>query len=130
MSNKLKSIGFKPSKVDECIFYRGNYLFFFYVDDGIFLCPDSNQVDKVIEELKGTGLELEDRGDVADYLGINFNYKEDGTIVMSQPQLIDQLIKDIKFKTSKHLPDTLALSTTILQRDEKAPLFNGKFHYR
>ena len=49
---------------------------------------------------------------------------------MSQPQLIDQLIKDIKFKTSKHLPDTPVLSTTILQRDEKAPPFNEKFHYR
>ena len=50
--------------------------------------------------------------------------------MMSHPQLIDQLIKDIKFKTSKHLPDTPVLSTTILQRDEKAHPFNGKFHYR
>ena len=110
--------------------YRGNYLFFFYVDDGIFLYPDLKQVDKAIEKLKGTCLELVNRGDIAEYLGINFNYKEDGTIVMSQPQLIDQIIKDIKFKTSKHLPDTPALYTIILQRDEKATPFNGKFHYR
>lgn len=77
------------------------------MDDSIFPCPDS-------KELKGTGIELEDREDIANYVGIYFINKKDGTIVMSQFQLIDQLNKDIKFKTSTHLLDTPTLSKTIL----------------
>ena len=77
MSNRLKSIFFKLSKAEKCIVYRGNYLFLFNVDDDILLCPDTKQVDKTIEEYKETGLELEDRGDIADYLGIYFDYKKD-----------------------------------------------------
>ena len=58
-------------------------------------------------------------------------YGKDGTIIMSQPQLIDQIIEDVfKFKRSKNLPDIPALSTSILQRDEKVPPFKGNFHYR
>ena len=47
------------------------------MDDDILLCPDTKQVDKTIEEYKETGLEIEDRGDIADYLGIYFDYKKD-----------------------------------------------------
>ena len=56
--------------------------------------------------------------------------RKNETIVMSQPQLIDQLIVDVKFKNTKNLPDTPALSTYILQRDENAAPFNNHFHYR
>ena len=80
--------------------------------------------------MKNENLNIEDQGDIADYLGINFNYEQNGTIVMSQPQLIDQLIVDVKFKNTKNLPDTPALSTHILQRDENASSFNKHFHYR
>ena len=130
LTRRLKKIGFKQSKVDECIFYKGSCVFFFYVDDGIFLSPDSSLVDKAIQDLKNENLNIEDQGDIADYLGINFNYEQNGTIVMSQPQLIDQLIVDVKFKNTKNLPDTPALSTHILQRDENASPFNKHFHYR
>ena len=131
LTSKLQDIGFRQSAIDECVFYRRNVIFFFYVDDGIFVSVDPKEVDKAIQELTDTGLDLEDQGDIADYLGINFIYEKDGTIKMSQPQLIDQIIEDVfKFKRSKNLPDIPALSTSILQRDEKAPPFKGNFHYR
>ena len=61
--------------------------------------------------LKSKNLDLEDRGNKVNFLGINFNYEQDDSITISQPQLIDQLIADIKFKSNKYLPDTFALST-------------------
>jgi hypothetical protein len=30
---KLASIGFHPSLIDDCVFYRGNVIFMVYVDD-------------------------------------------------------------------------------------------------
>ena len=56
-------------------------MFFFYVDDGVFLSPKSTDVDKAIDDLNLTGLKLEDRGDMADYLGINFSHELDNTII-------------------------------------------------
>ena len=35
--DKLKSLGFDQSLVDECVFYRGSAIFILYVDDGIVL---------------------------------------------------------------------------------------------
>ena len=49
---------------------------------------------------------------------------------MSQPQLMDQLIVDVKFKSTKKLPNTPVLPTHILQQDEDAAPFNKCFHYR
>ena len=133
LSSRLKRIGFKQSAIDDYVFYKGNVIFFFYVDNDIFVSPESREVDKVIKELKdpAIGLDLEDQEDIANYLGIHFNYGKDGTITMSQPQLIDQIIEDVfKIKRNKNLPDIPVLSTCILQRDEKIPPFKGDFYYR
>ena len=49
-------------------------MFFFYVDDGVFLSSNSTDVEQAINDLKLTGLNLEDRGNMVDYLGINFSH--------------------------------------------------------
>ena len=109
---------------------RGNLIFFFYVDDGVFLCRDKTKVDEAMEDLRKANLDIEDQGDIIYYLGINSTYQKYGTIIMSQPQLIDLIIQDVKLKPNSHLPSTPALATKLLQREEKAPPFDGRFHYR
>ena len=63
LADKLKKIGFKQSAVDECVFYRGPLIFFFYVDDEVFICKENKIVDDAIKQLRYTGLELKDQGD-------------------------------------------------------------------
>ena len=131
LANKLRKLEYEQSEVDECIFYKGDLIIFFYVDDMILLCPDSKKIDEAIKQLKQSDLELEDQGDIADYIGINFTHRDDGTIIMSQPQLIDQIVKDLQLKPNAHLPSIPALASRILQREENAkPCINTKFHYR
>jgi len=97
----------------------------------ILLCPDSKKIDEAIKQLKQADLELEDQGDISDYIGINFTHRNDGSIIMSQPQLIDQIVNDLQLKPNAHLPSIPALASRILQREEKAkPCINTKFHYR
>ena len=83
LTSKLKKIGFEPSEVDEYILYKGSCVFFFYVNDGIFLSPDKKEVNRDVDDLKATGLDLEDRDNISDYLDINFNDETNGTITMS-----------------------------------------------
>ena len=126
----LKQLKYKQSIFDECIFTKGKLIFFLYVDEGVFLCPDKYKMDDAVQELRDAKLEMEDKGDLKDYLGLNFTYQKDGSIIMSQPQLIDQIIQDVKLMANTHLPSTPAAASKLLQRDQKAKPFNGRFHYR
>ena len=58
LSQGLKDIGFEPSNVDECVFYRGKVIFLVYVDDGIFISPDQEGINKAIMDLQSRNLIL------------------------------------------------------------------------
>jgi hypothetical protein len=68
----LMKVGFTQSKVDECVFYGGDLIFMVYVDDDIFFCPHMHDIGKCILELRAAKYDIEDMGNVNDYLGINF----------------------------------------------------------
>ena len=74
LTSKLNEIGFQKSSCNDCFYYLGKNMFFFYVDDGVFLSSNSTDVEQAINDLKLTGLNLEDRGNMVDYLGINFSH--------------------------------------------------------
>ena len=50
-------------------------------------------------------------------------------ITLNQPQLIDSILKDIKFQNNTKEKDTPALSSIILQKDTHGKPFNNDFHY-
>ena len=64
----LTKHGFEQSKVDECVFYRGNVVFLLYVDDGILCSPDNSAIEKVIKQLQ-KDFEMTDEGALSEYLG-------------------------------------------------------------
>ncbi len=41
-----------------------------YVDDGIFLGSNNLQLQKVIKEIQNLGINIEDQGHPADYVGV------------------------------------------------------------
>jgi hypothetical protein len=73
---------------------------------------------------------VEDLGDVKDFLGIKIRKRKDGSIEMTQPQLIASILSDLRFQPNTKSQPTPALSSRILQRDESGPAAEGDFHYR
>jgi hypothetical protein len=71
LTSGLVKIGFVQSKVDECVFYRDGVICMVYVDDGIFFCINMDKIDQATLELRASGCDIEDMGDVNDYLRIN-----------------------------------------------------------
>jgi hypothetical protein len=63
-------LNFTISKVDSCLFFRGNIVFIFYVDDGIIVANDQQIIDSFISELRTSGLDLNIEDDYAGYLGV------------------------------------------------------------
>ena len=65
----LRKQGFKQSKADVCMFYKGNTIFVVYVDDGILIRPNKDEIDNIIKSLK-EDYDLTDKGNLNEYLGI------------------------------------------------------------
>lgn len=77
LKDGLINIGFTVSAIDECVFYRKDVIFFFYVDDGIWISKTEKGIDKAIKDLMNLKkakkkYTIDDQGDISDYLGINF----------------------------------------------------------
>ena len=91
----VKELGFKQSEVDECVFYRGKTLYVLYTDDSLLADPDADEINQIIDELQTkANLSITVEGDLADFLGVNIDRKADGSIYLTQPHLIEQILKD------------------------------------
>jgi hypothetical protein len=69
--DKLLSIGFTTSLIDDCVFYRDDVIFMVYVDDSIFLGDDDSKLQQAIKDIQDIELNIEDQGHPADYIGAN-----------------------------------------------------------
>jgi hypothetical protein len=69
--DKLLSIGFTTSLINDCVFYHDDIIFMVYVDDGIFLGDDDSKLQQAIKDIQDIGLNIEDQGHPADYVGVN-----------------------------------------------------------
>ncbi len=96
--DKLTSIGFTTSLIDDCVFFRSDIIFMVYMDDGIFLGSDDSQLKKVIKEIQNLDLNIEDQGHPADYVGVNIKKLKDNSYEFTQQALVDSIIDDIALK--------------------------------
>ena len=69
--DKLTSLGYTASLIHDCVFFCGDIIFMVYVDNGIFLGNDDAQLQQGITEIQGLGLNIEDQGHPADYVGVS-----------------------------------------------------------
>eukprot|EP00804_Cyclotella_cryptica_P018847 CCRYP_018299-RD/>CCRYP_018299-RD protein AED:0.38 eAED:0.38 QI:0/-1/0/1/-1/1/1/0/160 len=102
--DKLRSIGFQPSLIDECIFFCDDVIFIVYVDDGIFLGPNDQSLTNVIREISAAGLDIEDQGHPADYVGVTITKHSNGCIEFIQLTLIDAIINDVNISDAYTKP--------------------------
>ena len=73
-------------------------IFILFVDDALLFSPKETEIEQAIKDLKNsekakTSFDIEDKGNINDYLGINFKTLSDGRLKLSQPHLIDEIIQ-------------------------------------
>jgi hypothetical protein len=129
LNKGLKKLGYTPSLIDPCVYYKGKTVFMLYVDDGIFAGPDQEEIQGLIEELKEE-FNITDEGDLTEYLGVLVEKQPDGRTKLSQPQLIKQILDDLWFSKKTKWKPTPAPGGQILERDINAEAMNDEFHYR
>jgi hypothetical protein len=124
--DKLRNIGFEPSLIDECVFYKDDIIFIVYVDDGIFFGGDDMRITQVIKDLKDQDLEVEDQGLRQDYVGVNIKKCPNGlsliislmTQVFKMPTLSQSRLRRHRY----YMPiKTLPSSKTVTSTSNIAP---------
>ncbi len=107
-----KDVGLVQSKVDECVFYKGKTLYALYTDDSILAGPDQKEIDEIIKQMGAAKLDITEEGELEAFLGVNIERKADGTIHLTQPHLIDQILDDLRLNnknvTTKKRPASLS----------------------
>ncbi len=102
------------------------------MDDSILTGPDLKELDKIVEDMKQVGLELTVKGDISDFLGINIQRHNDGTVHLTQPHLIDSILKELGLQANSAKSKTMpAASSKLLGcHDDVPPHDKDSFHYR
>ena len=85
----LGEIGFKPSKMDPCLYFCSHIALLVYIDNCIMFGPDMAELDKVVKEMRTSSkkFRVEDLGNIKDILGIQVTRGKDKTITLNQLQL-------------------------------------------
>ena len=125
-----KKLGFTQSNVDECVFYFKRSIFLVYTDDTILLEPDQKELDQIYKMLQ-MAFNIQDEGNLCDYLGIHITRRDDGTLLLTQPHLIDSILADLGLnKPDAKGKPTPALTSKILHHDSNGAPFTKSWHYR
>ena len=131
MTNILvNKVGFRQLTLDECVLYCGNVLYVLYTDDYIILGIYPKERDKAVEDIKSAKLDITIEGDIQDFLGVNSDHKPDGTIHMTQPHLVDQILDNLKMGENVTPKPTSATSSKLLSRHSNSKNFDKKLNYR
>jgi len=129
---KLKSIGFCQCQLEECVFMHGKAIYILYTDDLILTGLDLKELDKIVKDMKKAGLKLTIEGDISDFLGINIQCHDDGTVHLMQPHLINSILKELGLQadSAKSKATPAALSKLLSRHNDAPPHNEGSFHYR
>ena len=133
----LLARGFIQSEVDMCLYYHKlhDVNLLIYTDDGILTGKSDADIDKVIALMsqpagKLRPFDMTDEGNLTDYLGVKVEHLDDGSIKLSQPHLIQQVLDDLGFNERTKGKDTPAKSTERLHRDLHGEEMKERWHYR
>ena len=95
-------------------FWRNGVIIIIYTDDTILTGADALIVDKAIADIASI-FEITHKDCVSDFLGVNVENQADGTIRLSQPILIERILKDLGLKEDSNTLQIPAPSSLILQ---------------
>lgn len=124
-------LGFSQSRHDECLFYRNKVTYVVYTDDTIITAPTNKKIEVAIQDMRNAGLHITDEGTINYFLGVNIKHHNDTTIELTQPHLIDSILKDLRLTAKDTKPkDMPAASTHILRRHSDSQPFDKSFNYK
>ena len=128
VTNAFKELGLKQSEHDECLWYRENMILVQYVDDCGIGAPTMEHIDAFVAELRGLGLKLTQEGSFAEFLGIKFDEREDGSIELTQKGLIQKILAATGMEDCN--PNSVPAAQAALGADKDGEPMEENWNYR
>ena len=91
----MKDRGFKPSKIDQCLYMRdGGMVILDYVDDCIIVGKDMGEIDEFVRSMQqgSENFVLSNEGSIDKFLEIDIKRLGKQEFEISQPFLIDCIL--------------------------------------
>jgi hypothetical protein len=100
----LKDRGFKPSKVDQCLYMKDGMVILVYVDDCIIVGKDMGEIDGFVKSMQqgSENFVLTDEGSIDKFLGIEITRLGKQEFEISQPFLIDRILVLLQLEHNGH----------------------------
>ena len=67
-----------------------------YIDESIFSRLHKDEVDQAIQDIQYAKLNIMIEGNLQYLLGVNIDIRQGGSIQLTKPHLIDQILEDLK----------------------------------
>ena len=100
------------------MFYKGDTIFVVYVDDGILIGPNKEEIESIIESLK-RDYDMTNEGNLNEYLGIKIEVLRDGTRILTQPLLIKRILETVGIELNQRKKKRRRTpANQVLQKDE------------
>ena len=117
----LLNRGYTQREVDPCLFYKKDSIIVTYVDDCIIFSKDQKKVREITSSLEDN-FKLTDEEDPSVCLGIDITKNNHETWNLSQPFLIERIVKALNIENDSKVHDTPA--TEILTSDKNREPFS------
>ena len=126
---EMLRLGFVQSVHDPCLLFKSGMCIVLYVDDAGISAAKKEDVDKLVSDLRSHGFELTQEGDFSEFLGIKFEYSNDGkTLTMTQKGLIQKVIKAAHMEDCN--PNWTPASSQALGIDPDGAVMHEEWNYR
>jgi len=100
-----------------------------YIDDCILISKTDKLIKAAIKEIS-ENFEITAEGEVDVYLGVKVEKLEISRVKMSQPYLIDQILKGLGFNEKTKIKKTPAVASKILHQDKEGEEMQTEWEYR
>ena len=130
MVEKLTDCGLKQSNFDPCLFVGKDVVAVMYCDDILMWSRDEKHIYALGVLLREKGVDLEEEGDAAGFLGVKLTRIEaTGQILMTQEGLIDRVIESLGLINDQSTPKATPCARAPLTKDPDGEPASGTFNY-
>jgi hypothetical protein len=132
LNQGLLKQGWAKSEINGCLYTKQEIILVVYVDDIILISPYKTLIQKEIKSLQEE-YDLMDDGELQDYLGIRFERRNDGSLKLTQPRMIERVLKIVGLDENNgktKLYDTPASEHKILDNDPDGKGQLQEWNYR
>ena len=129
LKERLAKCHLVQSKSDPCLFVGKDVICLVWVDDCLFFSPKEEYIDKLLKDLKEKcSLDLNVEDDVAGFLGVNIDRREDGSIELTQSGLTQRIITALGLESTSNTAATPS-ETKALGSDPEGASCQESFSY-